>query len=515
MAASIAAMERASPDMGDDHPACLFPARFAYLKKLRPSLRAPKACPALEATLRDLSAVRATLVFTDAYMNNPASQYGHTLLRLDGAAGLLSHAVNYAADTGGEAGLLFALRGLLGSYRGRVSLRRYPDIIKQYAAMENRDLWEYPLNLIPAQLDLLQRHLWEMGRAWADYYFFTENCSYMLMEILDAANPDWRLARQFPLAAIPADTVRAALRAGAASAIGVGWRPSRRAELAWLAEAAPASPRFAYALAQYRFESGTTDLPAYRAESFAALQAMRAAPPAALEPPRPAYRPDQAHASASASVSGGARAGQAFAEVMAKPAYHDLMDDSRGMSRAVRTDFFALTARAYDGGGARLHEFSLAEVKSLAPRGELFDPISWQAGLRVADWRRLDSGENGHVGQVEIGAGGAWNIGAAGALAYVLAKGHAAAGAVVDKGWTVGAGAEAGVFADFGPARLAASAEPVWFTDSGLTRTLASVSASWSVGANFTVEAKASRWLAHTRDSDDFGEWSLGAKLFF
>ena len=74
--------------------------------------------------------------------------------------------------------------------------------------MENRDIWEYNLNLTPEELDMFVAHLWEVGQTQTRYYFFTENCSYMLMEVLDAVRPSLKLADDFPVQAIPLDRSR-------------------------------------------------------------------------------------------------------------------------------------------------------------------------------------------------------------------------------------------------------------------------------------------------------------------
>jgi len=63
------------------------------------------------------------LIFPAAYLNNPSSMYGHTLLRIDARdqdekTRLLAYAINYAANTDETNGILFALNGLIGGYTG-------------------------------------------------------------------------------------------------------------------------------------------------------------------------------------------------------------------------------------------------------------------------------------------------------------------------------------------------------------------------------------------------------------
>ncbi|MET0356748.1 MAG: DUF4105 domain-containing protein, partial [Cellvibrio sp.] len=49
---------------------------------------------------------------------------------------------------------------------------------------ELRDLWEYELDLEPADRELLIAHLWELMAADYTYYFFNRNCAYRMGELL-------------------------------------------------------------------------------------------------------------------------------------------------------------------------------------------------------------------------------------------------------------------------------------------------------------------------------------------
>ena len=62
-----------------------FPARTDFLVEhlqLELSLE-HAACPALNRWLETINADKVTLVFPVGYLNNPASLFGHTFLRLD------------------------------------------------------------------------------------------------------------------------------------------------------------------------------------------------------------------------------------------------------------------------------------------------------------------------------------------------------------------------------------------------------------------------------------------------
>ena len=65
--------------------------------------------------------------------------------------------------------------------------------VQEYSNMESRDLWEYELTLSAAQVSRLVMHAWETRATHFDYYFFSRNCSYQLLALLEAADPDLHL----------------------------------------------------------------------------------------------------------------------------------------------------------------------------------------------------------------------------------------------------------------------------------------------------------------------------------
>ena len=217
-----------------DEKRCLFPGRYLYLKKYSLTTADFPKCKEFEQFQKDLQPSGVTLLFTDAYMNNPSSLFGHTLLRIDTArkgTQLLAHGANYGAFTEGmENSVLFAMLGLTGGYYGGFTVKPYYDVINTYNNIENRDIWELNLDLTPEELDLFVAHLWEVGHAQSRYYFFTRNCSYMLMETLDAVRPSLKLADAFPVQTIPLDTIKAVYsRPGLVKSI--NYRPSRQAKI--------------------------------------------------------------------------------------------------------------------------------------------------------------------------------------------------------------------------------------------------------------------------------------------
>jgi hypothetical protein len=135
---------------------------------------------------------------------------------------------------------LYPVRGIFGSYRGYFSTIPYYLKVQQYRDIENRDIWEYRLNLTGDQLRRFLMHTWELGNAYFDYFYFKENCSYHLLALLDYADPTLHLTDEFMLWTVPADTVRLIVSKPGLASTGT-YRPSRSTVIKRKREVLPAS----------------------------------------------------------------------------------------------------------------------------------------------------------------------------------------------------------------------------------------------------------------------------------
>jgi hypothetical protein len=212
----------------------LFPARKAWLaEKLNIQDFPQVSCKAYEKTLKRLSPTSATLVFPAAHINSPASMFGHTFLRINSKynSKLLAYAINYAADADPkkENGVVFAIKGLFGGYYGKYSLLPYYEKLKEYRDTEKRDIWEYDLNLTPTETLRMVRHIWELNGTHSYYYFFTENCSYNMLWLMEIARPSVHLREHFTYEVIPLESVHATAQEGLIESH--HFRPSKRTVL--------------------------------------------------------------------------------------------------------------------------------------------------------------------------------------------------------------------------------------------------------------------------------------------
>jgi len=200
------------------HAQCFFPARWDWIKtrfKLDLKRFPERDCPEVTKFVKFADYDSVSLVFSNYFADNPGSLFGHTLLRLHrineakSESGLLDDAANFAAMVPVMNPVTYPIQGLFGFFRGRFTLLPYASKIQEYNNYESRDLWEYKLTLTKDEVRRLSLVIWEMGNFLLNYYYLDENCSFIILGMLEAVRPELELTKRFQLYAIPADTVKA------------------------------------------------------------------------------------------------------------------------------------------------------------------------------------------------------------------------------------------------------------------------------------------------------------------
>jgi len=181
-------------DIVDDHTQCKFPARFLFLKRLlgnaMDSIQAIP-CQKYDKWTLNHSIKSISIVYASGFLGNPASYYGHVLLKLNsnksnGDARLFDPSVNYGAIIPqNENPVAYIVKGIFGGYGGGFTQTDYYFHNRNYGELELRDIWEYELNLEEWQVDFIVAHAWEVLRKRYTYYFFRKNCAYRLAELIE------------------------------------------------------------------------------------------------------------------------------------------------------------------------------------------------------------------------------------------------------------------------------------------------------------------------------------------
>lgn len=486
--ATLAAFAETRNQNSDDHPQCRFPARFAWLDqtlKISQNGISTAPCKRLNGQLDALGDVELKFIFSDAYMGNPASMFGHTLMRIDPInkdgsmrdKPLLNHAIDFAGFTDGvTGGFGYALAGLTGGYPGYYQVIPFYEKVKKYTFDDSRDLWEYTLDLNQQQARMLLLHLWELDRIRFDYFFLDENCSYQLLALIEAAMPEVRLTSQFTFTAIPPDVVRALDDAKLIKR--VTFRPSRDTTLAFQSNAASPAVRtlavqlaegkrtpsklpnvslteqaqsleLAYALLDRKQRQGDTS-DAISERSNALLLARSKLDITKVFPavPTPSNNPAASHGAARFGLGAAQYNGDLNTVLHARFALHDVLDPylatvPGGQIRILDAQYH----RSHDKQRSYLYDFTLVNLSSLAPKAGLIEPgvFRLSAGFHRTVIADAAPDQQPLSFYVSYGRGLSRRLQGKNLLAYAMADINVDADRKLDKGFLANVNAEVGI----------------------------------------------------------------------
>ncbi|MDF1876661.1 DUF4105 domain-containing protein [Sulfurimonas sp. SAG-AH-194-L11] len=428
-----------SDEIKDDNSSiCRFPARYAWFEEKLDAYDLPTAsCPEYDKIFNRVDPKSVTFVFPSAHINSPASMFGHTFLRINSSynSKLLSYAINYAANANmdTENGVIFAIKGLFGGYYGKYSLLPYYEKLKEYRDSEQRDIWEYDLNLTQEETVRMFRHIWELNGTYSYYYFFTENCSYNMLWFLEAARPKLQLRNKFLYQVTPLETVHVANEQGLIES--THYRPSKRTTLLkyedllnekgietiikvmdnntsvnLMLEAKNISlEQKRYLLEagveylEYEYSRGKIQKERYL-WLFHRLTSERSKLGITKDikiktPPNPL----ESHQALRVTLGGGVRDNEAIGYLGFRVAYHDLEDSNYGFLRGTQIEFGdILLSQQKD--TTRLEKATIISIVSLAQRSAFFKSFSWRTKI---GWDRNSLSEDAAF-YGGVGAGYSW-----------------------------------------------------------------------------------------------------------
>ncbi len=550
LAATLRAFFRPAGTNELEHPVCRFVARYTWLREkltIDPAQLPVPECAKFNLVSYYLDVTHVTLVFPAAYMNGPASMFGHTLLVFDSREKnrLLAKSVSYAAKVNTSFGPLFAFAGMAGMYPGFYSIQPYYEKVEQYGDIGHRDVWEYNLDFSSNEVERMIGHAWELQNIWSRYFFFSENCAYNLYFLLEVARPELGLSDVHDWFVIPIDTVKAIDGRGLVT--DVQYRPSQVTRIRHLAKQLDA-PERALARRVARGQTNVADLamtvpdPTNRAvvlelaseyiqylyteeklakaryspmlmDTLRARSKLGALPVEANTIPPPP-RPDHGHAPMRLSTGVGVREDDVFASLRGRIAYHALLDNDAGYEKGAEIQFLSTETRYdFERDYFRLQRLDVVHVESIAARDDFFAPGSWKfsAGAEQAD--RGEAGDR-LVLQAQTGAGLAAES-RGGALGYGWVEARGLAGPRLgDEDYAIGMGPAVGVMAMVGPrwkhlieARATYYALGVEFWDIALT---------WGQDFSLTPNRSISMELSTVRrDAYEFQEAHVRVNLYF
>lgn len=396
-----------SLENGQNNVLCRFPLRVKWLKENIPSLEKDivnYSCAELDEFLSSVDAKHVTMVFPTAHINSPASMYGHTFLRVSSneETPLISNAVNFAAKTDDTNGLIFAYKGLFGEYEGRYSILPYYEKIKEYNNLEQRDIWEYDLDLTQNEIDRLVLHAFELKDSYSDYFFFKENCSYNILWLLEVARYDLDLVSHFTFKTVPLDSIKILKPYNLIKDSRFRYSNMKKMknileekienkehlktfvnEKEPLNETLSTDDKISYLdfkilYLQYQRANNEYEKDEYLKKYLKLLKERSSYNKASVYDIKTPFDPLNSHDSAKVSLFYDST--DSF-ELGLKPVYNDIYDISEGYLEGAYIDFFDLNIKKTKDENVKLDKFTLLKIKSLAQQDIIFKPLSWGIDL--------------------------------------------------------------------------------------------------------------------------------------
>ena len=503
---------------------CRFPARFNWLNNKLAANWPQVDCADMQAWQAIIQPQGMTLVFPTAFMNSPSSMYGHTLLRIDAKdqirnKELVAFALNFAAQPDADDGAAaFAMKGLTGQYPAAFSLMPYYRKVREYNDLESRDMWEYKLNLSPAEVNNILLHVWELKDTRFDYYFIDENCSYQLLSLLQLAREDLALTDAFDYQVIPSDTVVILHDKGLLTA--PQYRPAFGTKLLHYSEQLSAEQlaaarvamagqypdgkaftdseraailELAYEWLNYRFydEGLARDDTAPQLTQLLIARSQIAASSPFQPVPVPAVSPEYGHGSARVGLGvNGYRNNDSRLLLSWRSNYHDLFDAQGGFIPAAQISFLDVAVSLDADFNTRLERLYLFDAMTLPPDNAVFDSWSWS--MRMGFERQPDIDKLSSRWFVQGGYGKSW--GDPNALhGYLLAAAELNSGDITYRRAEVGAGIDTGLLWSLGNEnRLGLQATQIYLVDSDVDyRTQLSATWQWSPHSDWGLRSEA------------------------
>jgi hypothetical protein len=354
-----------------------------------------------------------------------------------------------------------------------------------------------------------------MKNAGVRYFFLSKNCSYMLLELLEAVRPDLELTKNYNYWAIPLDTLKT-IKNVPDLVDDVHYRPARytkiKAQLKDMNEAQYQAflraikqhdydmPELseneqsevleaAYQYYQYQYIAKKMELKEYRKNSFAVLR-KRSQMPAAAEKQLEGEDPSLSHASAQIAVKSGIYNQKSFEELMIRPAYTVLTDDSWGIIKGAGVQVLESRWRYYN----QKHKFVLQEftplhIDSFVPATRVFNPFSYITDTGIRREYSAKKQKEGYVADIHFGVGKTYAL-PLDLRVYAVLNAGGQYGGFLNSNHRLDIAPECGVFAEWGKVRIYAAARKAWATDQDGDRLSYKAIAAYGLTRNLTLEAE-------------------------
>ncbi|WP_371194180.1 DUF4105 domain-containing protein [Glaciecola sp. SC05] len=178
------------------HPtSCRYPARarlIAAALDIGLSVLHTAECQEYQSFLDNFPVDSVYLIYTSENVTQASSMMGHVMLRADGVNkdGLeVQHGITFFTELEGLNVPKIMWQSLVTGKAGIFQIAPYAPFVAHYVNEEQRNVYEYPINIDKQDRLLLRDIIWEFGRTQAAYYFHTYNCATLTQAMLGVLEP--------------------------------------------------------------------------------------------------------------------------------------------------------------------------------------------------------------------------------------------------------------------------------------------------------------------------------------
>lgn len=406
---------------------CAYPARTKWLRSQGLPLDVDfSSCPKYAKWRKKFSRSNLSLVFATASMDDPASMFGHSFIRIyeeDVEAKVMGSAtLNYYAEADGSLSLLkYVYRGFAGGFWGVIDDQDMFRRVREYSDNQARDMWEFELKFDADQISRIIDHAWEIRDKAFRYYFIDDNCGYRTLRLLAVADPD--LLPVTPrLRSLPVDSIK---ELAALDIIGnIRFIPSVKKQYDYkLTQLTPVEKNMVSEISKGRLSvdseqlgqlsvqsqakvlslvmsrmsariqrGGLKDAKAYATFDSALSRRLELDQPVIFsKPPSPNKTPLNSHDATRLRMGTAKMDDQSKFAIDVRFVGHDLLDPPSGYPLHASLDFLS-AGFSYYGDQLSVESLTLLEITSITPTSEYAPSYSWRMTSKWSD--RFYSGDS-------------------------------------------------------------------------------------------------------------------------
>ena len=378
---------------------CKFPARTKYVADYKKIPFDALSCEEVRYFVNGKIPDSVSIVYASPSIKSATSLFGHTFIRFSSKSNptVLDLTMSYAANTKNASTISLLWNGLSGGFSGEFNTSPFYRKLSGYNNLEDRDLWEFHLNLPEKSSELLVLHAYELSRIVTPYYFLDDNCAGVMLDVLNSGIPSELPMPDGPSRirfwTTPLDTIHFLNDRKLIDT--QHFRPSLVKQLDFQSETLDEGAienAFQDLLKGHEPVGGVSDednkliwtLLEYRLakleisqEDFKRVsERLRGTPDVYVPPP---VSPLLSHKSSMFQVGGRFNDSHTFLDVMIKPTYHSISDPSFGFPRGMSLDFLSvevsLDTESFE---SKLTKLDVLNIHSLVPSRKFHNELSWR-----------------------------------------------------------------------------------------------------------------------------------------